>query len=770
MKWLDWIKNLGNTRGRDALRDQVIGSDPTAGYRANRFYQSEVIINDLPLFTLWQGRMMLRSDPVVSFAQNVRNAALMVADVEVKAANGAVKKWVEEQWATLWNKHRRQLVAAKRFGFAALQITYKEHKGQLAIEGVKDFDPADVRALEHAGKVIGFNVKSVAGGEATVKDPLACWLTFNAEYSSPYGSGCLRRAYPPWYEKWMNHGSKKLTQQRMMKDAFIGDRITYPPNLLVEMPDGIGGTKRIPWKDVLREIVENRTSGGALTLPYLPNKDGTANMVEYEPPQGIPGGTDLFQWTDKLDEGIFMAHDVPMEIVKAAEVGSGFSGRSIPMMVVLSVCTEELTEIVQQVDQHALRPAAWLQFGGDPDFELKPKSLVESFAADAGGSPMGGGAIGGQPGQRPEMQQQPPQPAPPQQIPQRKAAQFDEGPVAAEIHMKPLAAARRRIKSAAETIAAIKGEGLGLEPLASRIEAELRALRPGLSADLSASMFGGSLAGMADIVAIVPEAPSPLPAVAAGPPATPPPMPPPAALLFPEGEPPGVRFPALADALETLRESPTAVGLDYQMTAAEVRQGAFAITGDLTEAAVADVRDILARTIETGGSEADFVDTVMTRLEEEGGPLSESHVAQIFRTNTATATSNAQERALSTPLVVDAFPYRAYWATTDQRVRVTHRTLERQGLDGTNIYRADDPTWRKFRPPWEYNCRCSWSPVTVEQAAARGVTEAKEWLARAAAMAAEFGGTADEYLSRTAPGEPQFVVPPPFEPPPEFVR
>ena len=59
-----------------------------------------------------------------------------------------------------------------------------------------------------------------------------------------------------------------------------------------------------------------------------------------------------------------------MEVVKASQTGSGYSGRSIPFLVVLSVCNNELVEIVKCVDQQVLRPLACLNFGGDPDYEI----------------------------------------------------------------------------------------------------------------------------------------------------------------------------------------------------------------------------------------------------------------------------------------------------------------------------------------------------------------------------------------------------------------
>jgi uncharacterized protein with gpF-like domain len=44
----------------------------------------------------------------------------------------------------------------------------------------------------------------------------------------------------------------------------------------------------------------------------------------------------------------------------------------------------------------------------------------------------------------------------------------------------------------------------------------------------------------------------------------------------------------------------------------------------------------------------------------------------------------------------------AYYATHDARVRDDHLAMETLGLDGTNIYRADDPIWREYLPPWDF--------------------------------------------------------------------
>jgi hypothetical protein len=77
-----------------------------------------------------------------------------------------------------------------------------------------------------------------------------------------------------------------------------------------------------------------------------------------------------------------------------------------------------------------------------------------------------------------------------------------------------------------------------------------------------------------------------------------------------------------------------------------------------------------------------------------------------------------------------SFPYMFWFSTTDQRSNHLHLELERLGLDGTNIFRRDDP----FFAPWFLareldfpQCRCCTSAASINQAAQRGVKEAIVW-------------------------------------------
>ena len=104
-------------------------------------------------------------------------------------------------------------------------------------------------------------------------------------------------------------------------------------------------------------------------------------------------------------------------------------------------------------------------------------------------------------------------------------------------------------------------------------------------------------------------------------------------------------------------------------------------------------------------------------------------------------------KSLESPIVSSGFPYLQFSAIGDDRTPKTHLALERLGLDGTAIYRRDDPFWRMFMPPLTDLCRCTVIPLTIRMAAEAGVKEAKEWL-----------------RTNQPPAKPEWVTLPPFDP------
>lgn len=181
----------------------------------------------------------------------------------------------------------------------------------------------------------------------------------------------------------------------------------------------------------------------------------------------------------------------------------------------------------------------------------------------------------------------------------------------------------------------------------------------------------------------------------------PPRDPPGAGLLLTEG-PPVIRFPKIEAAARSLQTRGIMHPTDFYNAAQSIRANAFTMSGKVTGEILARVREVLAEQVEHGASLADFRRAMVGDLEKS--TLGPAHLETVFRTNVQSAYSDGHEVIANNPVVAAVFPYQEYFATHDARVRPEHLALEKLGLDGTGIYRRDDPVWDLFTPPWGFNC------------------------------------------------------------------
>ena len=371
-------------------------------------------IDELPPFNLNIAELM-RYDPQVRIGLGARNGLLMAAEVEVTGDDTRLVRWVQHQWDALWHNTAHRLLRTKLYGFLPFEVVYRQasagpFRGLIEVERLIDHQPRYARLLVEGDKIVGFtyevrNAEFGVRNEATSDTPhsefrtphfpstphselrtphsssenlfapqaLVC--TFDAECGNPYGCALLARAYPAWFEKWMPGGAKRTLRLRMIKDAYIGDIFWYPIDRRFELPDG----REVTFRDLAKEIVASRASGGALALPLIRDSFGN-KLVDYTPPQGVSGYTQIFRWKADLDLEIWKALEVPPEIIQASSSGSGFSGRWIPFAVALSAVHQELAELIRCIDRDILRPIAELNFGRQPQYEIRPRSLVERYA------------------------------------------------------------------------------------------------------------------------------------------------------------------------------------------------------------------------------------------------------------------------------------------------------------------------------------------------------------------------------------------------------
>ena len=397
------------------IRDLLIGRSATTRRTTLALPAPSVRFDDFPPFNLHVAELM-RFDPQVRVALGARNGLLMSAQVEVTGPRDEVNRWVHQQWDRVWCECAHQLVRAKLYGFQPFEVFFRRTGFQpVQTEGDTGFQPVQsklenctsfdsiqdrlktcptweiaelrdrpvqhVRLLVRDDRPVGFFWRD-GDTERRILAPRGLVVTFDADHSRPYGCALLARAYPAWFEKWMRGGAKETLRLRMMKDAYVGDIFWYPADRKVTLPSG----QEVSWRDLAREITELRQSGGAIALPLLKDRDG-GKALDYSPPTPVYGHTQIFQWKRDLDLDIWKALEIPPEIIQAASTGSGFSGRWIPFVVALSAVQTELAEIIRCVDRDVLRPLSQLNFGAGASYEIRPQSLVETYAAKFGEGP-----------------------------------------------------------------------------------------------------------------------------------------------------------------------------------------------------------------------------------------------------------------------------------------------------------------------------------------------------------------------------------------------
>lgn len=210
----------------------------------------------------------------------------------------------------------------------------------------------------------------------------------------------------------------------------------------------------------------------------------------------------------------------------------------------------------------------------------------------------------------------------------------------------------------------------------------------------------------------------------------------------------GPDFPRSNAAAQFLADKAVFTQGDFDDLSGEARMHGMTVARLATLDAVEKVRDALAEHA-VGGDLRSFTDRVR-QIEQayDESAMSARQIEAVYRTGVGQAAKAGQLSLLSHPMIGEEFPYVLYIDVADSRQRKTHAWFGKNGLDGTNVYRRDDPIWDHFWAPWETNCRCKMIPISLTEAARRGIKEAIAWVD-----------------SGTPPVHPQFVVPPPFPPP-----
>lgn len=283
--------------------------------------------------------------------------------------------------------------------------------------------------------------------------------------------------------------------------------------------------------------------------------------------------------------------------------------------------------------------------------------------------------------------------------------------------------ARRRVELMAK-----RYRNLSLFDRLAKIRAELLRTEPDIARAIEAGILAAWISAAqrpARELPVADDDPSPTGAIL--PPTPPGPPFGPLALADPGDDPDHpIRWPVIEAAARDLLSRRAVTSEDFAALADDARKAAFSIAGDLRANVVEAVKDAVTADVLQGGTLRSFRANIGEALDAAG--MSDAQIETTYRTQTGLARTAGLVKVLDHPDIAPEFPYIAWHATHDSRTRPDHLAMETAGIDGTNVYRCDDPKFRRVMAPAGFNCRCFCQPMSIEDAAAKGVREARVWL------------------------------------------
>jgi hypothetical protein len=331
-----------------------------------------------------------------------------VGEIKVESDNPAVVEFAHRQWNRFKNNAiTRILDSGYAYGWAGSEVVYDVVDGMLHYDHMNFFHSRDVRPLTLNDQIVGISVVNAGQNGAQLYSAnenipnKGFWYAHNRPAGRHFGRSQLLSAHKYWKRLAGVDGAEEMTDLGAYKYAVGFTEIRFPEEKIKIKRNG--ETVQVEARDLAREMGENLKAGANIQLPSTSDENGKEKWaINFQTP-GL-SISDLLAREDDLRKQIKMGLGVPPELMEAAETGSGFSGRLIPMMAFLMAQQTPLNDLVDAFDRFILRPLIRANFGPDTVYSVVANDLQDTFRQMFAKDPMG--TNGGQ-----QQGQQQPQPA-----------------------------------------------------------------------------------------------------------------------------------------------------------------------------------------------------------------------------------------------------------------------------------------------------------------------------------------------------------------------
>lgn len=351
----------------------------------------------------WDVEAMIKHDSIKTPLCNVI-APIMGMQVTVPASSARVANWAVAEWTKFKEMWLIKIMEnGFSYGWMGGEPVYGVEQGKQTVIDFLDFHPRDTQPLVKDGNVVGIQVKNTAAGSVNLPGSAlgfpakGFWYPHQARFGQHYGRSQIEPAWKPWRRLTGRDGVEETNDLAIYKAGTGITMVGYPAEDVTSKNQPQAQGTRVSGQQRAMDLGEHLKAGGVAIIPTTQyERGGDKWYLKFEQPQ--TNLNELIEADKQLYVKISKAIGFPPELLEAAETGSGFSGRQIPLQAFMQYL-QPLAQAVffawwKQIGQ----PLMWWNYGEKAWANPKVDSLLATYRAASAGPQPGGAQAGAMPG------------------------------------------------------------------------------------------------------------------------------------------------------------------------------------------------------------------------------------------------------------------------------------------------------------------------------------------------------------------------------------
>lgn len=276
----------------------------------------------------------MMAHPRVEAALSYYTAGVAQAEFAIEAASSdECGQFALSEAKRFWQRCLSDAQRSYEYGRVGGELVYTSEEGPLRIDYLKPFAGLSALPLVRGKDYYGVRARSNLGvtdlpGPSWMPAK-GFWHAHNTRYSRLFGFPQLYPAWRPWRRLAGRDGAEDIIDGAVYRFGVGSPVGRYPMRDAPTRNDWGVGAEPLSNRERLREMMEYKKAGAPIAFPST-RVDGYYEW-DLEDPDHTIDVSGMVAYNDSLESQITLGIGVAPELLEASEVGSGYSGRAIPL-------------------------------------------------------------------------------------------------------------------------------------------------------------------------------------------------------------------------------------------------------------------------------------------------------------------------------------------------------------------------------------------------------------------------------------------------------